>query len=224
MTTTPYFLCTIWSPANKFSAHLAHRPYMFNSRPFNSSLFCLPSFSYDLFISWVTRLPRAPSHFFFAPERKMEETQENEFMAYIFKRRYAAVNYNNKTSQLIKHGRSHNYVCAKNPHFQNEPRCTTFLVKMSFICMKMKSPFHSKGWALNLVLIQRPGVTRKWLLVWSGKTNLASHVSPSRAPVLSKWGQAHNISCENEFYLNENEKSFPQQRLSATSFWYRDQG
>ena len=27
---------------------------------------------------------------------------------------------------------------SKNPHFQNEARCTTFLVKMSFICMRMK--------------------------------------------------------------------------------------
>ena len=51
---------------------------------------------------------------------------------------------------------------SKNPHFQNEARCTTFLVKMSFICMRMKNDFHIKGWALNLVLKQRPGGTRKW--------------------------------------------------------------
>ena len=30
----------------------------------------------------------------------------------------------------------------KHPHFQNEAKCATFLVKMSFICM---------SWALNLV-------------------------------------------------------------------------
>ena len=30
-------------------------------------------------------------------------------------------------------------------HFQNEARCTTFLVKMSSICMKMKNDFHIKG-------------------------------------------------------------------------------
>ena len=34
---------------------------------------------------------------------------------------------------------------SKNPHFKNEARCTTFLVKMSFICMKMKNDFHIKG-------------------------------------------------------------------------------
>ena len=28
---------------------------------------------------------------------------------------------------------------SKNPHFQNEARCTTFLVRMSFICKRMKN-------------------------------------------------------------------------------------
>ena len=51
---------------------------------------------------------------------------------------------------------------SKNPRFQNEARCITFLVKMSFICMKMKNHFHIKGWAPTLVLKQRPRGTRKW--------------------------------------------------------------
>ena len=51
---------------------------------------------------------------------------------------------------------------SKNPHFQNEAKCRTFLVNMGFICMRMKYHFHIKSWALNLVLIQRPGGTRKW--------------------------------------------------------------
>ena len=55
---------------------------------------------------------------------------------------------------------------SKNPHFQNEARCTTFLVKMSFICMRMKNHFHIKGWAPTLVLKQRLGGTRKWPIVW----------------------------------------------------------
>ena len=50
----------------------------------------------------------------------------------------------------------------KNPRFQNEAKCTTFLVKISFICMRMKNHFHIKGRALNLVLIQRPRGTRKY--------------------------------------------------------------
>ena len=59
---------------------------------------------------------------------------------------------------------------SKNPLFQNEARCTTFLVKMSFICMRMKNDFHIKGWAPTLVLKQRPGGTRKWPIRNHGKT------------------------------------------------------
>ena len=50
------------------------------------------------------------------------------------------------------------------------PRAQPFLWKcMSFICMRMKHNFHHvKGWAPNLVLIQRPGETRKWPIVMKG--------------------------------------------------------
>ena len=41
---------------------------------------------------------------------------------------------------------------SKNPHFQNEAKCSTFLVKMSFICMRLKMI-----WALNLVWYRGPG-------------------------------------------------------------------
>ena len=34
---------------------------------------------------------------------------------------------------------------SKKPYFQNEGKCTTFLVKMSFICMRMKNLLHIKG-------------------------------------------------------------------------------
>ena len=51
---------------------------------------------------------------------------------------------------------------SKNPHFQKEAKCTSFLVKMSFICMRIKNHFHIKGWAHNLVLIQRPRRAGKW--------------------------------------------------------------
>ena len=37
----------------------------------------------------------------------------------------------------------------------------TSLVKMNLICIRMKNHFHIKGCTLNLVLIQRPGETRK---------------------------------------------------------------
>ena len=51
---------------------------------------------------------------------------------------------------------------SKNPHSRNEARCITFVVKISFICMRMKNDFHTKGWAPTLVLKQMPGGTRKW--------------------------------------------------------------
>ena len=34
---------------------------------------------------------------------------------------------------------------SKNPHFRNEAKCTTFLVKMSFIYIRMENHFHIKG-------------------------------------------------------------------------------
>ena len=51
---------------------------------------------------------------------------------------------------------------SKNPHLENETKRTTLLVRMSFISMRTKNHFHIKGWELNLVLIERPGGTRKW--------------------------------------------------------------
>ena len=79
---------------------------------------------------------------------------------------------------------------SKNPHFQNEAKCSTFLVKMSFICMRMKNHFHIKGWALNLVLIQRPRGTRKLPIVLprpllQSQQSLRKLTSPS-FPLVSK--------------------------------------
>ena len=52
----------------------------------------------------------------------------------------------------------------RKPSLSKEAQCTTFLVKMSFICMRKKNRLHIKGWALNLVL--GPGGTRKWPIYW----------------------------------------------------------
>ena len=51
---------------------------------------------------------------------------------------------------------------SKNSLFQNEAKCTTFLVEMSFICVRMTNHFHIQDCALHFVLIQKPGGTRKW--------------------------------------------------------------
>ena len=53
---------------------------------------------------------------------------------------------------------------SKNPHFQNEARCTTLLVKMSSICNRIKNDFFIKGRAPTLVLKQRPGELGNGLL------------------------------------------------------------
>ena len=44
------------------------------------------------------------------------------------------------------------------------PTKTLFLVKMSFICMRMKNDFHIKGWAPTLALKQRFGELGNGLL------------------------------------------------------------
>ena len=41
---------------------------------------------------------------------------------------------------------------SKKSHFQNEAKCETFLVKMSFICIIIKNHFHINGLGLSLTL------------------------------------------------------------------------
>ena len=51
---------------------------------------------------------------------------------------------------------------SKNPHFQNETKCTTFHVKMRFICMRMKIISISKAEHLTSFWYGGLGGTRKW--------------------------------------------------------------
>ena len=51
---------------------------------------------------------------------------------------------------------------SKEFHFQNEAKCETFVVEMSFICIIIKTYFHNKGFALSLVLKVKLFGTRKW--------------------------------------------------------------
>ena len=46
-------------------------------------------------------------------------------------------------------------------HFQNEAKCETFVVKMSFICIVIKNHFRINGFALSLALKVRFFGTRK---------------------------------------------------------------
>ena len=51
---------------------------------------------------------------------------------------------------------------SKKFHFQNEAKCETFVVEMSFICIIIKNYFHINGFALSLVLKVKLFGTRKW--------------------------------------------------------------
>ena len=51
---------------------------------------------------------------------------------------------------------------SKKSHFQNEAKCETFVVKMSFICIIIENHFHINGFALSLDLKVRFFGTRKW--------------------------------------------------------------
>ena len=51
---------------------------------------------------------------------------------------------------------------SKKSHFQNEGKCETFVVKMSFFCIIIKNHFHINGFALSLALKVRFFGTRKW--------------------------------------------------------------
>ena len=84
---------------------------------------------------------------------------------------------------------------SKNPHFQNEARCTTFLVKMSFICLRMKNDFHIKGWAPTLVLKQRPGELENGLLVRTLHRYFGGHSSNLRKPEFFRLSFRTYISC-----------------------------
>ena len=50
---------------------------------------------------------------------------------------------------------------SKKFHFQNEAKCETFVVEMSFICIIIKNYFHINGFALSLALKVKLFGTRK---------------------------------------------------------------
>ena len=50
---------------------------------------------------------------------------------------------------------------SKNSLLQNEAKCKPFLVKMSFICIRIKNQFHINGFALSSAFKLRLGALRK---------------------------------------------------------------
>ena len=65
-----------------------------------------------------------------------------------------------------------------NPHFQNDARYTNFLVKMSFICMRMKNNFHIKGWHLPSFWNRGPGELGNGLFTFAQESQC--HVTSDR--------------------------------------------
>lgn len=68
------------------------------------------------------------------------------------------------------------------PSFKNEARCETFLVKMRYICMKIKNFCYINSYYFSVALNQRLEATRKWsigLAVLSAVCPLRDHVTVS---------------------------------------------
>ena len=64
--------------------------------------------------------------------------------------------------KVSRRGKSNRpFPSSKKSHFQNEDKCQTFVVKMSFICIIIKTHFHINGFALSLALKVRFFGTRK---------------------------------------------------------------
>ena len=92
--------------------------------------------------------------------------------------------------------KNRSFPSSRNSHFQNEAKCETFVVKMSFICIIIKNHFHINGFAVSLALKARFFGTRKWpnfvrltqafqrgkkiILSTIGPLQLAIHVVQSR--------------------------------------------
>ena len=69
-------------------------------------------------------------------------------------------------------------------HFQNEAKCETFVVEMSFNYDANKTHFHNKGFALSLVLKVKLFGTRKWPIKFKLKflTQVDSQFTLSPSP------------------------------------------
>jgi len=65
-----------------------------------------------------------------------------------------------------KNSNSQLRVAFNKPLYQSEAWCTTVHMKMSLICMWVKSYFVMKGWAPRLALRKRLKVIQKWPVTW----------------------------------------------------------
>ena len=69
------------------------------------------------------------------------------------------------TDKRSRRWRNRPFTSSKICRFQNGAEWKTFLVKLSFICMRIESHFYIDDFVLSLALKQRIGTTRKWSIV-----------------------------------------------------------
>ena len=79
---------------------------------------------------------------------------------------------------------------SKKFHFENEAKCETFVVGMSFNYDANKTHFHNKGFALSLVLKVKLFGTRKWPICLAQIKNPPEHNNePDRKNI--NWTKLH---------------------------------
>ena len=59
-------------------------------------------------------------------------------------------------------GKQTGHFLAQKLSFSERDKCKTFLMKMSYICMRIKNYFNIAGFAPSLTLKQGREATRKW--------------------------------------------------------------
>ena len=82
------------------------------------------------------------------------------------------------------------------------PSDQTIHMEMSFICLRVENHFHIKGWALNLVLIQRPRRTR-WWPIDSGATSQINRISSTQRSYLKLIELKISGTCISMIFLTE---------------------
>ena len=92
---------------------------------------------------------------------------------------------------------------SKKSHSQNEAKCETFVVKMSFICIIIKNHFHINSFALSLALKVRFFGTRKWP-IFSSLQSITKEIWAIKHCKIAMW---QNF---NELFLGFLKENFPE--------------
>ena len=97
------------------------------------------------------------------------------------------------------------------PHHESEAKCKTFHMKISFVCILMKTNFHNKNFALSLAFIIRFKATRKWSVNFHLNANYVSKFSLVLAPTWRQCNQpiqSHKVLLLTIIIIFENFQGF----------------